>query len=100
MQRLALLIVILIVLIGGGALSTQLLNGDASSFPAAVIQTSDIESSVFQAAPWQAQQFFLFVGFLVFNLLGIGITIALILWFLNRGVARARATEPESSDNS
>jgi hypothetical protein len=83
--------VVLAVLAGGGALSAGLSQIEsATSVPGAVVQTRDPEASPFMAADWQAHQFFLLTGFIIFNLVGIGATIALIFWFLSRQVASVK----------
>ena len=40
---------------------------------------------------WKANQLFALVSFLLFNLVGIAVTLAIILWFLDRGTRRAKA---------
>lgn len=93
MKRLIFLFVVIGLMIAGGGLSAQLASTNgAQNIPGAVIQTDDPEASVFVATEWQAQQFFLLVGFLLFNLIGIGVTIALIMWFLSRQVAVVQQT--------
>ena len=91
MKRLALLIVILAILGAGGTL-TALTSGDwtATSIPGAKVQCADAACSTFLAEPWEAGQFILLVGFIVFNLIGIGATLALIFWFLNKQVASVK----------
>lgn len=94
MRRFIFLMVLLAILIGGGVLTAQLAsNTGIQNMPAARIQTNDPEASVFVATDWQAQQFFLMIGFILVNLIGIGVTLALVFWLLSRQVAIARATE-------
>ncbi len=84
---------VLILLIIGGGLTAQLAgseNSDSQLLPV-IIQTNNPEGSVFEATPPQAQAFVLLVGFILFNMLGMGITIALVMWFLHRGLVRSRA---------
>ncbi len=91
MKRLALLIVILAILGAGGTL-TALTSGDwsATSIPGAKVQCADAACSTFLAEPWEAGQFILLIGFIVFNLIGIGATLALLFWFLNKQVASVK----------
>jgi hypothetical protein len=42
---------------------------------------------------WKAEQLFILVGFILFNLIGITVTIALVMWYFDRGVRRARMEE-------
>jgi hypothetical protein len=91
-KRLALLIVILAILGAGGTL-TALTGGDwsATSIPGAKVQCADAACSTFLAEPWEAGQFILLVGFILFNLIGIGATLALVFWFLNKQVANVKS---------
>jgi hypothetical protein len=93
-KRIAIFAALIILMIAGGAVTVFYTSqGSAAPIPAGVYQTADPEASVFVAADWQAQQFFLLVGFILFNLIGIGVTIALIMWFLSRQIAVVRATD-------
>ncbi len=85
--------VILIVLIGGGAITSNLLNTDF-----AIHQTSSPDASPFVATPDQASAFFILVSFVIFNLFGAGVTAMAIFWFLNRGIksSQAEASASES----
>lgn len=91
MKRLGVLFVILGVLFVGGALSI-LLSESGSSFLPFLHQTSDAEASTLAAEPWQVEQLVLLIGFILFNMIGIGATIAAVFWFLHRGVATVRRT--------
>lgn len=93
MKKFMIIAGVLVLLMIGGMATVMIGEG---KIPGALVQTNNIEASVFTAADWQAQQFFLFVGFVLFNLIGISATIAVIVWLFHRGVARARATEPQS----
>jgi hypothetical protein len=81
-------VVVLAILAGGGALTVMLTQTESpDAIPGAVVQTRDPEASPFMAEEWQAHQFFLLTGFIIFNLVGIGVTIAIIIWFISRQVA-------------
>ena len=101
MKRLALLILILAILGAGGTL-TALTGTDwsATALPGAKVQCADPSCSVFLAEPWQAGQFILLVGFILFNMIGIGATLAIVLWFLNKQVATVRAQRSASADQT
>lgn len=90
MKRLALLAVMMILLLAGGGLTHMLLGGGLDSF--FIVQSTSPDSSVLTAAPWQTEQLLLMVGFLVVNLLGMGVTLGIVFWLLHRGVRRASAT--------
>ncbi len=96
MKRLALLTVLVLLLLAGGGL-TRLLLGDGLD-NLFIVQTAAPDSSVLSAAPWQTEQLLLLAGFLLVNLLGMGLTIAIVLWLLHRGVKRA-AVEGNAAGN-
>jgi hypothetical protein len=77
---------VIIVLIIGGGLTSQLISSNGSVIPGLVRQTSNPDASALEMVPWKAEQLFLFVGFIVFNLVGIAVTLAAIMWFLNHQV--------------
>jgi hypothetical protein len=97
MKRVAFIIGALVLLIIGGGLTAQIAQqGGRGAIPVFVIQTENPDASVFESVPWKAEQLVLLVGFLLFNLIGIGVTIALIMWFLNRQVKSVQGGEPPS----
>ena len=101
MRRFVIFVVVLALLAGGGALTVMLTqNQSPDAIPGAVIQSRNPEASPFMAADWQAHQFFLLTGFIIFNLVGIGITIAIIIWFLSRQVASVSGSGAASSGAS
>jgi hypothetical protein len=92
-KRLAVLFVVLVILGAGGALTSQISQEwGATSLPGAKVQCDDPECSVFVGESWQAGQLLILVGFLLFNIVGIGVTLAIIFWFLNKQVATAKAS--------
>jgi len=86
-QYLAVMGVVVVILIAGGALSSGLI--DLSGLQ--IIQTADPNASVFEATPEQANQFFFWVVFVIINLIGAGLTLALVFWLGSRAVAQAKA---------
>ncbi|NJO85289.1 MAG: hypothetical protein HC828_22780 [Blastochloris sp.] len=97
MKRLGIIIVAAILLIGGGALTSLLSSGDAPIAPI-LTQTDNPDASRTTVLPWKAEQFFLMIGFIVFNLVGIGLTIAAIFWLTDRGIRRSRAAAQETNN--
>lgn len=89
MKRLALLAVLVMLLLAGGGLTRLLLDGGLDGL--FIVQTTAPDSSVLTAASWQTEQLMLMVGFILFNLVGMGLTIAIVLWLLHRGVKRTSA---------
>lgn len=92
MRRLAILMVILMLLYAGGALSYLLRDqGSDDIIPATIQQVEDPQASTFVATPGQAQQLVLGTGFILFNMIGIGATIAILMWLGERGVRKVAA---------
>lgn len=93
MKRLILLIIIIAILGAGGTLTALTGNGwSPAAIPGAKQQCADAACSVFMAEPWEAGQLLLLVGFILFNLIGIGATLALLFWFLSKQVANVKGT--------
>ncbi len=91
-RRLGIFLVAMILLLMGGALSLLLQGRDSDALiPSTIQQVEDPEASAFVATPGQAEQLILGVGFILFNVLGIGVTIAFLMWLGERGARAARA---------
>lgn len=99
MKNLLIIVGIAVLLILGGGLTAQLRSTgpDESLIPFFLVQSDSPEASTMEAAPWQAEQLILLVGFLLFNMIGIAVTIMVVMWFLHRGVKIAEATENSSA---
>lgn len=98
MKRLFLVLVVIVILIIGGGLTSQIAsNGNQLAIPGLIRQTDNPDASALDMAPWKAEQLFLFVGFIIFNLVGIAVTIMAIVWFLNWQVKSANATKAVTS---
>lgn len=90
MRRLVFVAVVVVVLLVGGGLTSMIIVGGGRSL---FIQQTDIpDASTMLAAPWQAEQLVLLVGFILFNLVGMAATIAIVLWLLHRGVRQVSGT--------
>jgi len=101
MKRAAFIIGALLLLIIGGGLTAQIAQqGGRDAIPVFVITTDNPDASVFESVPWKAEQLLLLIGFLLFNLIGIGVTIALIMWFLNRQVKSVQGSAPASDSEN
>ena len=90
MRRLGILAVIMIILLAGGGITANLLSSDVT-----IRQTTNPSGDALTATPDQAAAFILIVGFIIFNVLGAGLTLAGVFWLLNRQVTIVRQ-EPES----
>jgi len=85
MKALATVALVLSLLLGGGAITAKLINSDI-----AIQQTTDPSGDFLTATPDQAIAFILLTGFIIFNVLGAGLTAMLVLWLLNRQVVNVR----------
>lgn len=94
MKRLSILVALVILLIIGGGLTTTLIANQQTGIIPVLRQTANPDASVSDVVPWKAEQFFLALGFILFNLVGMAVTIALVIWLLDRGMKRAAAEAP------
>ena len=85
MRPLGILALIFIILLAGGAISSNLLSSDL-----AIQQTTDPSGDALTATPDQAAAFILIVGFILMNVIGAGATLALVFWLLNHQVTALR----------
>ncbi len=85
MRRLSILAGIFIILLAGGAITSNLLSSDL-----VLQQTTNPNGDALTATPDQAVAFILIVGFIIVNVIGAGLTLALVFWLLNRQLAFAR----------
>ena len=92
MKRLGIVIVLLLLLLIGGGLTSLLIANDGGILPV-LQQVSRPDASPTVIQSWKADQLFLLIGFILFNLIGMAVTIAVVLWLLDRGVRRSRAEE-------
>ena len=81
MKRLSVLALVFIILLAGGAVTSNLLSSDLT-----IRQTTDPSGDALTATPDQAVAFILVVGFVIVNVIGAGLTLAIIFWLLNRQV--------------
>jgi hypothetical protein len=93
-KRLAVPVALVLILIIGGGLTTQLIARRQAGLVPVLRVTDNPEASVLDVVPWQAEQFFLVVGFILFNLVGMAVTIAAVVWLLDRAIRRGRAEAP------
>ena len=98
MRRLAIVIGVVLVLVIGGGLTSQILSGGQDSL--FITQSNIPDASTLSAAPWQTEQLILFIGFILFNLIGMGVTIMIVMWLLHLGLKRTEAEASASTDDS
>jgi hypothetical protein len=89
-RRFSFLIVLLIVLLAGGGLTSLLIAGGSQVLPI-LQQVGSADALPTEVLPWKANQFFLLIGFVLFNLIGIAVTLAVIFWAVDWGLKQGKA---------
>ncbi len=90
MKKLFILGILLVVVLTGGALTSYMLANN-STLPVPVLTTTvDPDASTTMMLGWKAEQLFILIAFLIFNLVGITLTVALLIWYFDRGIQRSR----------
>lgn len=92
MSRALLLIVIVLILVGSGTFAYLISQQPAGAppIPGMRVQTNNPAASALVNTPEKGTLFVLFAGFVVFNLVGMGATIAIIAWFLDKQLRKVR----------
>jgi hypothetical protein len=99
MRRLLIFAGLMVLLIIGGGLTAELISSGGGSPLPVLTQTINPDASRTAIVPWKAEQFFLLVGFILFNLIGIAATIAIIVWLLD-GAIRRNKNKPTNAPAS
>ncbi|MBK8027878.1 MAG: hypothetical protein IPK19_42515 [Chloroflexi bacterium] len=90
MRRFSILIGLVLLLLIGGGLTALLNTSDGQVLPI-LQQVGAPDASPTLMLPWKANQFIIMIGFILFNLVGMAVTLAIVLWFVDRGVRKSRA---------
>lgn len=90
MRRFTFLVVLIIVLLAGGGLTSLLVASSGQVLPI-LIQVNAPDASPTTLLPWKANQFFIFIAFILFNLVGIAVTLGIIMWAIDWGLKRSKA---------
>ena len=85
MKAMATVALVLVILLAGGAITSNLLSSDL-----AIQQTTDPSGDFLTATPDQAVAFILVTGFIIFNVIGAGVTLLIVFWVLNHQVTAVR----------
>ena len=85
MKALGTVALVLLILLAGGAITSNMLSSDL-----AIQQTTDPSGDFLTATPDQAVAFILVTGFIIFNVFGAGLTLMIVFWLLNRQVTAVR----------
>lgn len=89
MRRFSFLIVLMIVLLAGGGLTSLLIASGSQVLPI-LTQVGAPDASPTTVLPWKANQFFILVGFVLFNLVGIAATLAVIFVAVDWGLKQSK----------
>lgn len=98
MKRFTILVVLLILLLAGGGLTSMLIASGGHVLPV-LQQVGSPDASPTTVMPWKANQFFILIAFALFNLVGITVTIAIVLWVVDWGIRRSRAEAQANQQN-
>ena len=93
MKKVIILGILLVVVLTGGALTSYMLANNGTVPVPVLTTTVDPDASTTMMLGWKAEQLFILVSFILFNLIGITVTIAIVIWFFDRGIRRSRAEE-------
>jgi hypothetical protein len=91
------LVALFLILVVGGGLTSMLIANEGGTILPIQTTTTIPDASPTVVLPWKAEQFFLLTGFLLFNLIGIAVTLAIIFWYVDRQLRRSRAEEAEKT---
>jgi hypothetical protein len=97
LKRALFLITVVIFLIIGGYLSNTLSKHGASAIPMLKVQTENPEASPMVVTPEKGALFTIFVAIALGSVVGMGATLALAFWLINRNIARSRQTAAKAT---
>jgi flagellar basal body-associated protein FliL len=99
LKRALVIITAVILLILGGYLSQSLSSQNPGTMPGVRVQTENPNASVFTVTPDKGAYFFIFATIALVSVIGMGATMSVVFWLLNRQVERAKKT-PEKVKNA
>ncbi|PJF21171.1 MAG: hypothetical protein CUN56_12445 [Phototrophicales bacterium] len=100
MRKYAILAFCLMILAAGGVLTVIDQAGGVGNLLPTLQQTADPAASTMAVEPWQAEQLFLLLGFIIFNMIGIAATIAFVMFVLHRNVRAVKGDAAISEDSA
>jgi predicted membrane protein len=89
-KRFTIFIALIVVLLAGGGLTALLISSGGSVLPI-LQQVGSPDASPMAMMPWKANQFFILIAFVLFNLIGMAVTIGIVLWLLDWGIKRSKS---------
>lgn len=96
MRRFQFLIVLVVLLLAGGGLSSLLIATGGHVLPI-LQQVAAPDASPTTLLPWKANQFFILVSFVLVNLVGIAVALAVVMWVIDWGLKKGKAEAAESN---
>lgn len=100
MKKLIALAILLVILIAGAGLTTQLLSNNGGGLLPVLQIVGSPEASTAAVLPWKAEQLFLLIGFIITSLIGFALVLAALFWFLDRGIRQARVQAKADAEKS
>jgi len=89
-RRFTFFVVLILVLLVGGGLTSLLIASSGQVLPFLTqVNVPDADPTAMLA--WKANQFFIFIAFMLFNLVGIAVTIGILIWVIDWGLKRSKA---------
>ena len=90
MRRFTFFVVLILVLLVGGGLTSLLISSSGNVLPFLVqVNAPDADPTTMLA--WKANQFFIFIAFVLFNLVGIAATLGILIWLIDWQLKRSKA---------
>ena len=91
MRRFTFFVVLILVLLAGGGLTSLLISSGGQVLPFLVqVNAPDADPTTMLA--WKANQFFIFIAFVLFNLIGIAATLGILVWLIDWQLKRSKAS--------
>jgi hypothetical protein len=111
LKRALLFITVVVVLIVGGFISNSISKQGSAALPGLKVQTENPEASVMTVTPDKGALFFIFSAVALGSLVGMGATLAIVFWLINRQVTivkdkptraskAAKSTPPSATPSS
>src|SRR5689334_6690373 len=89
-RRFTFFVVLILVLLVGGGLTSLLIASSGQVLPFLTqVNAPDADPTTMLA--WKANQFFIFIAFVLFNLVGIAATLGILIWLIDWQLKRSKA---------
>jgi hypothetical protein len=90
----------MVVLIGSGFMSYNLTKYGAGAIPMMRVQTENPEASPMVVTAEKGGLFFVFVAIALGSVVGMGATLAIVFWLINRNIMRVRQTPQKAAKST